>query len=34
MTGPSDLFWDRLGCALIIFALCIGMGGCLWLAGR
>lgn len=29
---PTDEFWDRLGTALIIFAILVGIGSCgrLW----
>lgn len=29
---PTDKFWDRLGTGLMVFLICIGIGGCIFVA--
>lgn len=31
MGEPTESFWDFAGLALLLFAICIGIGGCMFL---
>jgi hypothetical protein len=31
MSEPTDEFWGGLGCAAVILAICLGIGGCSFL---
>lgn len=33
MSGPTRDFWAMAGVALLIFALCLGVGACTFLMG-